>query len=288
MFWFIAFIISSILQFGNMDVSEKIKVIPIKGVISSSDSTQFRSVANSGNIIKELAKAERDSSVKGVILEINSPGGEVVASKHIADAVKASKKPVVALIGSVGASGAYWIASASDVIIADPLSTTGSIGVFASYIDFAGVMDDYGVNYNQLVSGKYKDVGSPFKKLEKKEKDLLQSKLDKIHDYFIEDISRNRNISKSKVKNVADGFFMLGMEAKDAGLVDHLGDIRMALNITRTLSKSPTAKLYYVKEPKRLMDLLSKLGMSSFYQMGLGIGDSIVSSRIASSFRIDA
>ena len=116
----------------------------------------------------------------------------------------------------------------------------------------------------------------------------MQSKLDKIHDYFIEDISRNRNISKSKVKNVADGFFMLGMEAKDAGLVDHLGDIRMALNITRTLSKSPTAKLYYVKEPKRLMDLLSKLGMSSFYQMGLGIGDSIVSSRIASSFRIDA
>jgi protease-4 len=288
LFWAVSMLIATLLQSGSIDFSEKIVVIPLKGPISSSADSKFMSVASSDAIVQEMKVAMEDSAVKGIILDINSGGGEVVASKRIADAVKKAEKPVVALVGGVAASGAYWVASASDAIVADPLSATGSIGVLASYLDFEDLMEDYGVNYNRLVSGKYKDVGSPFRELKKDEEKMLQTKLDKIHDYFISAVAENRNLSKSDVKAVADGFFMLGSEAKDAGLVDYLGDMDLALNITRNISAAPNAKLYFVKEKKGLVDALSRLGMSSFYYLGLGVGDSIVKSRVYEGLRIDA
>src|SRR3989344_2238928 len=122
------------------EVSNQIVVIPINGVIRTEGSTGFidENVASSSVIVSFIEKAEKNNAIKGILLEINSPGGTVIASKEIAESVKKSKKPTVAWIREVGASGAYWVASSSDAIVADPLSITGSIGVISSYLEFGG------------------------------------------------------------------------------------------------------------------------------------------------------
>ena len=107
-------------------------------------------------------------------MEINSPGGSAVASDEIATAVKNAKKPVISLIREVGASGGYWVASASDYIIANRMSITGSIGVISSYLEFSGLMEKYGVGYERLVAGENKDLLTPYKKLEADQKALVQ------------------------------------------------------------------------------------------------------------------
>ena len=263
------------------DFSDKIAVIPIKGVITSDGFEEFltTSGASSTKITQFIKQANQDNSVKGIILEINSPGGTVVASEEIANEVKKSKKPVVSLIREVGASGAYWIASSSNKIVADPLSITGSIGVVSSYLEFSGLMEMYGVNYERLVAGEYKDTGSPFRELTKNERGLLQNKLDIIHEAFIEEVAKNRNLDKNNVKKIANGFFYLGKEAKELGLVDELGDKELAVNITKQLANIEEAKLVTYEEKIRFTELLSRLSANSFYFVGRGIGKELFSLR---------
>ncbi|MBI2667207.1 signal peptide peptidase SppA [Candidatus Woesearchaeota archaeon] len=274
-----SFSLSSILKVE--DFSDKIAVIPIKGIITSDGFEEFltTSGASSTKITQFIKQANQDSSVKGIILEINSPGGTVVASEEIANEVKKSKKPVVSLIREVGASGAYWIASSSNKIVADPLSITGSIGVVSSYLEFSGLMEMYGVNYERLVAGEYKDAGSPFRELTKNERVLLQNKLDIIHEAFIEEVAKNRNLDKNNVKKIANGFFYLGKEAKELGLVDELGDKELAVNITKQLANIEDAKLVTYEEKIRFTELLSRLSANSFYFVGRGIGKELFSLR---------
>ena len=145
----ILFLISFLLakNFNSIDFSDKIVFISIKGTIVSSSSNGIfnEQQATSTGVISYLNKAKNDNTIKAVILEINSPGGEALASREIVEAVKGMNKPVVAWIRDVGASGAYWVASASDSIIADELSVTGSIGVLGSYLQFEGLMNKYGI-----------------------------------------------------------------------------------------------------------------------------------------------
>ena len=163
-------------KFGN------VALIPIEGVITGSGGGSFgASTLSSKDIVSFIEAASESNQVQVIVLEINSPGGSAVASDEIASAVKKSEKPVVAYIREVGASGGYWIASASDHIIANKMSITGSIGVISSYLEFSGLMEEYGIGYERLVAGSKKDIGTPFRKLQLDEKDLLQSKLDKIH-----------------------------------------------------------------------------------------------------------
>jgi len=130
----------------------------------------------------------------------------------------------VALIREVGASGGYWVASAADHIIANRMSITGSIGVISSYLEFSGLMEEYGVGYEQLTAGKYKDMGVPYRKLQDEEKSIFQSKLNTIHRFFKEEIAENRKLSEEAVEQLATGEFFLGVEAFSLGLVDELGD----------------------------------------------------------------
>jgi protease-4 len=277
--WLLSFLISSV--FKVEDFGDKIAIIPIKGVITTDG---FEDILRSGgvsstSIVKSIQKANSDSSVKGIILEINSPGGTVVASKEIANEVKKSNKPVVSLIREVGASGAYWIASSSDNIVADPLSITGSIGVIGSYLEFSELMEEYGVGYERLVAGDLKDTGSPFKKLSEEEKSLLQDKLDIIHEVFIEEVAKNRDLDKKEVKEIANGFFYLGKEAKELGLVDELGDKELAINITKKLANVEDINIVRYEEKRGLSDLLSKISAYSFYFIGRGIGKELFSLR---------
>ncbi|MBI3883795.1 MAG: signal peptide peptidase SppA [Sphingobacteriales bacterium] len=165
-----------------------------------------------------------------MLFEINSPGGSAVASEEIANAVKKANKTTVAWIREIGTSGAYWVASSSGHIVANRVSITGSIGVIASYLEFPGLLEHYNITYQRLVSGKYKDIGSPFKEMTPEEKAIFQQNLDTIRDYFVSEVAKNREMSKKDVDKIANGVFYLGAQAKELGLIDELGGKDEAIN----------------------------------------------------------
>ena len=157
------------------------------------------------------------------MLSINSPGGSAVASEEVARAVREASKPTVALIRDSGASGAYWIASASDWIVASPMSLTGSVGVVASQLEFAGLLQRYNVTYRKLTAGELKDIGTPYREMTAEEQQLLQEKLDRIHAYFLREVGANRKLDEEQLEELRSGIFFLGEEALERGLVDELG-----------------------------------------------------------------
>jgi|SRR3989338_722417 len=275
----VAFVTILISAFGRIFTSdvkkETIVIIPLDGTILSDESgTQFgEKIVASTEIIDFLDKASKDKNVKGIILEINSPGGSALASKEIVDKVKSIEKPIVSWIREVGASGAYWVASASDKIIADELSITGSIGVISSYLEFSGLLEDYNITYEDLRTGRYKGIKSPYKKLTDEEREILLKKLEIIHKIFAEDVSKNRGRDLS---NIANGLFYLGTEAKELGLIDELGGKELAINITKQLANITEAEIVKYEKEKSLFDLLQKFGANAFYSFGQGFGNLLV------------
>nr|MBI4156624.1 signal peptide peptidase SppA [Candidatus Woesearchaeota archaeon] len=271
------------------DNRDKIAVIPITGVITiDGGGIGFESQgASSTDIVQYIQEANKNSNVKGILLEINSPGGSAVASKEIADAVKNSKKPVVSWIREVGASGAYWISSSSKLIVADPLSITGSIGVTGSYLEFSDLFEKYGVTYERLVSGKYKDTGSPYKELNDDEKRLLQDKINQIHEVFVDQVAGNRKLNRNEVEKLATGEFYLGKEAYDLGLVDYLGGKDLALNLTKQLAGIKEAELIRYEKKRGIFDIVGGLTAKNFYYMGKGIGSEIKTSSYEIPVRLE-
>lgn len=272
--WFVS-IFTGTADFKRGNVA----LIPIKGLITSEKIRTFgEEVSSSDKIIEFIEDADRNPEIKAVILEINSPGGAPVASEEIANAVERVNKTTIAVIREIGTSGAYWIASASDKIIASRMSLTGSIGVIASYIQLSGLLKDYNVTYERLVGGRYKDIGSPFKPLTVDERELFQKQIDKLHAYFIREVAKNRNLSEEKVRELATGMFYTGEEAKELGLIDFIGGkeeakamIEKQLNIT--------AKIVEYREERRLIDLLSELFSEQSFFVGKGIGSSVLETR---------
>lgn len=236
-----------------------VALIPIKGMIVTDDGLGLfsKGVASSTKIIEQIKAADTDPSIKAIIFEINSPGGGAVASDEIARVIKATNKTTVAWIRDVGASGAYWIASSTDAIVANRMSITGSIGVISSYLEFSGLEQRYNVTYQRLVAGKYKDIGSPFKPLTTEEELFMQERLDTIHNVFIEEVAHNRNLPVEQVTELANGLFYLGQESKDLGLVDILGSKEDAIMyIEEVLGIKVTLKEF--KERKSVLDLLAE------------------------------
>ena len=278
----ISFSVSKIieLKFTDKGFSNQIAIIPVKGIISVEGVDRFvvdRGGASSSKIIENLEKAESDKNIKGIILEINSPGGAVVASEEVVNAIKEIDKPIVAWIREIGTSGAYWIASAADKIVASPMSITGSIGVIGSYLEFEDLMKKYGVSYERLVAGEYKDVGSPYRELGEDERSLLQAKLNRIYGFLVSDIASNRGLEEKRVRQLANGFFYLGEEAYNYGLVDYLGGKELALTVTKELANLTKAGVTEFKEEKKWYDFLSRISAFSSYYIGEGIGSSLYS-----------
>ena len=285
----ISYFLSSFFNdFSTAKFDSKIAIIPIYGEITLEDSNGFFSisqVASTNTIVDQIKKAQDDSAIKGVIFEINSPGGTVLASEEIANAIKKLNKPKVAWIREVGASGAYWVASSTDKIIAAPMSITGSIGVLGSYIEFSGLMQKYGVTYEQFNGGKYKDLGSPYVNMTNDERILLQSKINIIHEYFINDVAKNRNMSLEKMKRLADGSFYLGLEAKENGLIDELGGKQEAIDSIKNMTGVKDVYLVTYGKKSALSGLFSNtLSYSSFY-IGQGIAASL-KNQISNDFTI--
>ncbi|MBI2143791.1 signal peptide peptidase SppA [Candidatus Woesearchaeota archaeon] len=220
-----ALLVAMVLSVSRLEIGQgSIALIKISGTIASGDDLLIGRAASPDKIIGMVDAAEKDSAVKGILLEINSPGGAPVASEEIMKAVKGAKKPTVALIREVGASGAYWVASASDYIVSSPVSITGSVGVTASYLEFSGLLEKYGVGYERLVAGERKDIGTPFRNLTKEEKAILQDALAKMQGYFLETVKENRKLTDDDaVAKISTALVFLGSEAKELGLVDELG-----------------------------------------------------------------
>lgn len=229
LFYLLMAFLSIVLTFGSgsMDSGKgNVLLLRIEGPIMTRSSTDLfgqSSGTSSRFIVEQIQAASRDSSTKGIILEINSPGGSGVASSDIAQALRETQLPTVAFIRETGASGAYWVASATDHIIASPLSLVGSIGVIGSYLDLSGLLERYNITYQQFVAGDNKDFGSPFRSPTHQERERFQQLLDELHNVFIDQVAIGRNMTHEQVRQVADGFIYSGNQAYELGLIDEFG-----------------------------------------------------------------
>lgn len=255
-----------------------VALIKIDGVITSGgDSSYFgSSTISSTDIINFIEDAEEDSMIEAIVIEINSPGGSAVASDEIATVIKKSSKPTVSVIRELGASGGYWIASATDYIVANRMSITGSIGVISSYLEFSGLMENYGVSYQRLVAGDNKDMGSPYRELTEEEETILQNKLDVIHDYFILEIVENRDLTEEEVRTLATGEFFLGVEAYQSGLVDALGDRETAEQYLVSNYGFEEISYFAYEEEVGLAEIFGFAYSDFALSVGEGIGNSLV------------
>lgn len=207
---------------------DSIYLLKIDGEIHSGKSTYSSTGADT--VLAKLREIEEKSEIKGILIEINSPGGTVGASQEIFEELlnlKKSKKIVVSM-KDLAASGGYYIASAADYIFAEPGTITGSIGVIAMSPNIGGLLEKYNVKMNVYKRGKYKDILSMFKDPSEEERQIIQSMLDSTYRRFIKDIARGRNISASEVEKFAEGRIFSGEDALKQKVVDGIGGRREA------------------------------------------------------------
>ena len=215
----------------DLDLSgeDRIALIRVEGVILDAQQT-----------VGDLKKFGDSPSVKAIVLRIDSPGGGVVPSQEIHDAVmrvrNKQNKAVVASMGTVAASGGYYIAAATDRIMANPGSLTGSIGVIMELANLEGLLKKIGVENVVVKSGRHKDIGSPFRKMSDEDRRILQSVMDDVHTQFIEAVAEGRSLDVSDVQPLADGRIFTGRQAKEIKLVDELGDLDDAIRLAADLA----------------------------------------------------
>ena len=203
---------------------EKIKVVDVDGVISSNDANDY--------VVDELKRAKEDPLVKGVILNVNSPGGSVYASERIANQIKAlkeSEKPVYTVMGEMAASGGYYISAPTDRIYASNETWTGSIGVIIQSYSLQGLFEKYGIKEQNITTGKMKDAGSQGRDMSKEEKEYFQGLVDSAFDRFVKIVAEGRGLSEREVRKLADGRVYDGSQALANGLVDKIGDLDSAI-----------------------------------------------------------
>lgn len=263
----------AIILRGEWTFGETIEVIPIKGEITLADCSPGLIAAgqcSQVSVVKSmLADADKSVMVKAIVLDINSGGGSVVASREMMRAVRNTQKPVIAWIGEVGASGAYYVASATDHIVADRNSITGSLGVRTSIMHYYGLMDKIGVNVTVIKSVESKDLGSPYRPMTDEERADFQRIVDIIHADFVEDIAKNRGLPLEYVDNISHGDIYLGSEAKDLRLVDSLGGMDAAIDMAKSMGGikgEPIIK--EVKGERSWRQLLDRLSVNIGYGLG--------------------
>jgi protease-4 len=206
-----------------------IAVLPIEGtILPFLGIGDFDLITTPDFVSQFMDTAESDNRIKGVLLEINSPGGTPVASERIAQRIADSSLPVIGLIGDVGASGGYMVAAASDFLIASAMSDVGSIGVNMSYVEESKKNEEEGLTYVQLMTGKFKDIGSPNRPITDQERELLQADLDIIHNEFIDIVTEYRELPRGEVVTLATGASMPGRRALEADLIDAIGGRKQA------------------------------------------------------------
>jgi protease-4 len=243
---------------GRFAFGDKIAIVEIRGVI-----------AQSSGIIEEIHQHLEDEGVKAIILRIDSPGGGVGPSQEIHREVLKVKtrKKVVTSMGSVAASGGYYIACASDLIVANPGTITGSIGVLMEFTNIEELFKKIGIKGVVLKSGEHKDIGSPFREMTPEEKKILQAVIDNVHQQFIQAVADGRKMDPSKVAQIADGRILTGEQAKQAGLVDQIGNLQDAIDTTAKLvGIEGKPNILYPKRKFSLWELLIRETVSAILE----------------------
>jgi protease-4 len=219
--------------------ASQIGLVRVEGTISSGSAGLLGS-SSAERVVKSLDKAAKDPTIKAVILRVNSPGGGVVASWEIGEAVKrvrAAGKPVVVSMGDSAASGGYWISAGADRIIASPGTMTGSIGVIMQTVDLSAIYQKIGYKTEVFKSGAYKDIGSPNRPMTDDERKIIQDILMETYEQFVQVVAEGRKMDPAKVRQIADGRILSGRQALELGLVDELGDMHRAVQVAAELAK---------------------------------------------------
>jgi len=227
---FLLLIIVSILLVmfqKSMPVGDRIALIRVEGLITDSK-----------DVTEELKEYVKNPSIKAIVLRVDSPGGAVGPAQEIYEEVKkaVAKKKVLVSMGTVAASGGYYIASPATRIIANPGTLTGSIGVIMEIPNISGLMDKLGIKTEVVKSGRHKDIASIFRGIGKEDRDILQGVLDNVHMQFIKAVSEGRNMPRSDVERIADGRVFTGEQALKAGLIDELGNLEDTVQDAAKLS----------------------------------------------------
>ena len=240
---------------------ESIGVINLQGMLLSPEDT-----------IGDLTKFRENSSIKAVLVRIDSPGGAVGASQEIYEEIKRTNKikPVVASMGSVAASGGYYAALGANRIVANPGTLTGSIGVILKFANLEKILDKVGYKSEVIKSGHHKDIGSFSRAMTEPERLLMQSLIDNVHQQFIQAVVDSRNLPKIKVAGLADGRIYSGQQAKELGLVDQLGNFTDAVELAAELAGLSGKKLNLVY-PEEYNFSLIKLLAGEKSQAALGL-----------------
>ena len=261
----ISLLFSAIIsQSHNGDIFSKkqgVGIIELNGLIVSSE-----------QILKNLTSFRNDPNVKSIILRIDSPGGSVGAAQEIFEDVKRTNevKPVVASMGSLGASGGYYAALGAEKIIANPGTMTGSIGVIVKFPNLEGLFEKVGYKTEVVKSGAMKDVGAPNRPLSDKERALLQGLIDNVFNQFVKAVAESRGMPEETVKELADGRIFSGEQAFEVGLIDGLGNFTDAVSMAAELGglDPEQPELIYPSEERRfsLLSLLTSSNERSFLE----------------------
>ncbi len=244
---------------SEVDISaighDKIGVVEVFGPIMTADAQ-----------VEQIRKYTNNDSIKGIIVHIDSPGGTVGASQEIYAALLEAKKkkPVVASMGTLGASGGYYIAMAANRVLANPGTITGSIGVIMAFMDTRSLMSKIGLKTITVTSAKFKEIGTGSREFTEEDRAVLQTVIDDVHRQFVEAVAESRHLDIEKVKKLADGRVFSGRQALKEGLVDELGGYRRAVRVIADMAGIEGEPII-VKEKERfsfLKDVLSeKLGV---------------------------
>lgn len=240
-------IVLTILQ-KNVPLSDRVALVRIEGPI-----------IDSKDIIDEIKGYVKDRSIKAIILRIDSPGGTVAPAQEIYEEVKkaTAKKKIVVSMGSIAASGGYYIASPANRIIANPGTLTGSIGVIMEIPNIEGLMNKIGIKTEVVKSGKHKDIASAFRGIGREERQILQGVMDNVHEQFIKAVAEGRKILPDDVKKIADGRIFTGEQALKVGLVDELGNLEDAIqSAARLAGIKEEPEVVSKKERFSIMNLL--------------------------------
>lgn len=226
--------------------AKKIGLVKVEGAISESYS-----------VVNQLRSFLSDKSIAGVLLRIDSPGGAVAPSQEIYDEVlkyKVQKKPLIVSMGNMAASGGYYIASPAEKIFANPGTVTGSIGVIFTAPLFEDLTKKIGVEFRVYKAGKYKDIGSPYRKMSNEENSVINALLDDTHHQFIDDVAKGRGISRDSITTIADGRIFTGRQALKLKLVDTLGGYEDAVAYIKMITGLPSkSKLVQRKENSAIL-----------------------------------
>lgn len=233
----------------EMPEPNRIGVVEVKGTITGSTET-----------LKAIKEFRKDRNVRCLLVRIESPGGGVGPSQEIYREIMKTKthKPVVISMGSVAASGGYYIAAAGTHVLANPGTVTGSIGVVSYFPDLRELFEKIGYSTNIIKSGKFKDIGNPGRELTPEERQLLQATIDETYGQFVRDIAVARNMDEAKIREFADGRIIMGESALRLGLIDELGNFEDAVVKAAQLGRivGEPELIYAKKKRTSLLDFI--------------------------------